>query len=253
MNKISADGHIHTCVKLEKDLCFKINQDIDIVFSRSKRSGIIGDFIIKVKYREEKGSPVYDLDYLSRVIKKILQWISLCYEVPASLFSMSVEAVKNGKLSYAGGSVSSLFPFMKPVKGDKKLKIFQRETLKDIESPNLTLSTCLELFNRALNEKSNYSKFWYLYSIFQILISGEILKIDKYLQNNFKLLLMKSDFRKGRRVTVVTAMRDTFSHPEAAFGGKSLDLSQALSAYLPKIQKITKEVIKDKLNIDKNI
>lgn len=109
----------------------------------------------------------------------------------------------------------------------------------------------LSQMNQALRNNDSIVQFWAFYSILLVFKGsgrGDRMTIDRYIQSvDPSITLFRSD-HDSNHVTVITAIRDAFSHPATFDGGQTFDPIMQARACNRKLTQIIRDLISQEIN-----
>ena len=178
---IKACGNIRTYIVLENDYEFKLNNGLKLRLLINKKHAEKIDFELSGNIL----SHFLKKEEIVSLIKKITSYISFHYNAPCSEPNISEITIHGGgevniAVSERNCEVTGIIVSTEKDTSDlQKLLLHNKLSLLDEEK-----ILVFDLFRKCITTEDLYSRFWYIYTIFSILI-GEREDIDTYIQSNF--------------------------------------------------------------------
>jgi hypothetical protein len=218
--------------------------------------------------RQERGYPFTitgrapTLSEAESIVNQAIQCVSdfIAYFFRVPIYIAEVERVTDTTrgFSQARRSIGGMAALAIPITPEHYAQ-FVQEFIATVQKPPASKRwATIHLYRDAKESRDPIRRFWTLYSILQILI-GERGTIDRLLQRDYTLPLLWNDKESNERTrqaaakgkpavtvqrTILTCIRDAFSHSQATFDGSLLDIEQELSRHLSAFEVIVQDLIR---------
>lgn len=242
MNEISFEGSITTYINFSKVYTFNLGDGLILTFPL-----IVGGDIHKTFHLEGTVNNDYANKY--KIKQKLINFFSklaFFFQVPMDDFKISNTSIKSKNTGIVSSEVQ-IYSIGAIVMDDIKISEFTNF------NKNQQYLDIFELYRKLISEDT-VTTFWLIYSVLLILI-GNRFQIDTYLKQKFPhLKILHNDhqttrYPDGEDNTLITAIRDTFSHNNVTFSGEQLNTELEIKSNIYNFRKIAYDVIKEKCEI----
>jgi hypothetical protein len=174
---------------------------------------------------------------------------ALAYQFNAPVYHYAITSVRNAVTGqgFHQTSVGASVAMIKPL-NDTSIRAFKSRFPTIARGNTLTSpqSALLTKYADAIKASDNVSAFWDYYAVLQMCLRTERRGVDAHIRRNYTLPVVHNDY-KQQDVSIITAIRDAFSHKTATFNGNSLDIERELANHIDDLRQIAEHAIANEL------
>lgn len=183
-----------------------------------------------------------------RELKRYARGLSVALK--SGIVSARIEMIGRNHILEISGSLV----FTSISRPDPKRLSAQIIAAADYDGPGLD---AIDIYSQAIAAGHTYAKFWLLYTalqvapveIFPLDYQGyeERRRIDETLVGRYSDDVIYSDYG-GKNISIITAIRDTFSHRTGTFSGAELEIDKHIDRAIYVLQEESERIIRILLN-----